>query len=70
MKTVIKIDGMKCMHCVSAVEKALNEMDGVSKVEVLLDEGIAKVEFDENTVCVADLEEAIEDQGFDVVNLK
>ena len=70
MNTVIRIDGMKCMHCVSAVENALKEIDGVSMVEVILDEGIAKVEFDEAVVCVADLEEAIEDQGFDVVNLK
>lgn len=69
MEKVIKIDGMKCMHCVSAVESALKETDGVLNVEVVLEDGIAKVEYDETSVNTDVLTEAIEDQGFDVIGI-
>ena len=31
---VIKVKGMSCNHCVMAVTKALNEVDGVRDVKV------------------------------------
>lgn len=37
----IKINGMKCQHCVSSVTKALEAIDGVSNVAVDLDNGEA-----------------------------
>lgn len=37
----IKINGMKCQHCVSSVTKALEAIDGVSNVSVDLDNGEA-----------------------------
>jgi copper chaperone CopZ len=36
--TTIKISGMNCGHCTSAVSKALNSIDGIEDVEVNLDE--------------------------------
>ncbi len=35
--TTIKISGMSCGHCTSAVSKALNTIDGISDVEVNLE---------------------------------
>jgi copper chaperone len=37
----IKISGMRCGHCVAAVTKALNEIDGVADVQVDLEHGEA-----------------------------
>jgi copper chaperone len=32
--TTIKIEGMSCNHCVMAVTKALNEIDGIKDVKL------------------------------------
>ncbi len=37
----IKIKGMSCQHCVMAVTKALNAVDGVKDVKVDLKSGVA-----------------------------
>ena len=37
----VKINGMSCQHCVMAVKKALNAIDGVTDVEVDLEKGEA-----------------------------
>lgn len=44
MMTNLKIDGMSCGHCVTAVEKALKSVGGVEAVSVSLEEGSAKVQ--------------------------
>lgn len=43
MERVVKIEGMSCGHCVAHVEKAINEVEGVTSVEVSLDEKQAKL---------------------------
>ncbi len=40
----IKIKGMSCQHCVRAVQKALEEIDGVSGVAINLEKGEATFE--------------------------
>ncbi len=67
MKETIKIEGMKCMHCTAAVKGALEAIDGVSSVEVILDDGIAIIDYDASYVNSSTLKQTIEDQGFDVV---
>lgn len=37
----IKIKGMSCGHCVGSVQKALEDISGVSEVSVALDKGEA-----------------------------
>lgn len=65
MKNVrLTVTGMHCGGCVKSVTSVLEELDGVSKVNVSLD-GYAEVEFDENKVSTAQLIETIEDAGFD-----
>ncbi len=39
--TTITIKGMSCQHCVNAVTKALNGIDGVQNVQVSLEKGQA-----------------------------
>ena len=68
MIKTISIEGMHCPNCVSAVKRELEALEGVSKVDVSLEEAQAIVEVED----VADetLQEAIEDIGFDVVEIK
>ncbi len=51
---VVKVKGMSCQHCVRAVTKALQEIEGVRGVTVSLDRGEAVVvtegTLDRNTV--------------------
>ncbi len=68
MKKTIKIEGMSCMHCVGAVEKALNAVAGVQNVNVDLDNKVATVDVD-GSITDEILREAIEDQGYDVISI-
>ena len=64
--TTIKIKGMSCQHCVMAVKKALNGIDGIENATVDLEAGQAT--FD--TTQPVDMEvvkERIKKAGFEVV---
>jgi len=63
--TVLKVEGMSCGHCVSAIEKALAEKGASGKVD-LASKNVA-VEYDESKLSLDAIKEAIEDQGYDVV---
>ena len=68
MIRTIKIEGMHCMNCVAAVKSELEALEGVTKVDVSLEEAQAIVEVE--NVADETLQEAIEDIGFDVVEIK
>ncbi|MEX2540332.1 MAG: cation transporter [Trueperaceae bacterium] len=59
--TELKITGMTCGHCQSAVESALASVGGVSDVRVDLAQGRAEVE---GTADVAALVAAVEEEGY------
>ena len=64
MKT-LKIKGMSCQHCVKAVKKALQEIDGIDNVTVDLAKGEAV--FDETRPVDAGLiREKIEKAGYEL----
>jgi copper chaperone len=60
----LKIDGMTCNHCVSAVEKALRNQDGVRNATVHLDSGAADVEYEEGRVAPEQLVAAVQEEGY------
>ncbi len=64
MKRKIQIEGMRCNHCTSSVQEALESISGISEVEVRLDEKCAIVSGDVSDEAI---KEAIDDIGFDVV---
>ena len=68
MIRTIKIEGMHCPNCVAAVKRELEALEGVTKVDVSLEEAQAIVEVE--NVADATLQETIEDIGFDVVEIK
>ena len=66
MKKQFKVGGMSCEHCQKRVENAIKELDGVSAVAVILDDGIADVDFDDAILAESAIIAAIEDAGYDV----
>lgn len=68
MKKVMNIEGMRCPHCSSNVEKALCAIDGVKSAVVDLAAKTATVEAEES-VADAALEAAVDDLGFEVKSI-
>lgn len=65
----VSIEGMSCNHCKMSVEKAVGSIEGVTNVEVSLENKNAivksNVELDEDKI-----KNAIEEEGFKVVDIK
>ena len=61
--TRIDIEGMSCSHCKANVEKALSLVNGVSRIEVDLGEGCARIDGDFD---IADAEAAVTNAGYTV----
>ncbi len=69
-KAEIKVSGMSCAMCSMAIEKSLKEVEGVSDAQVNLGTEKATVEYDPDKVKLPELENAIEEAGYDVINEK
>jgi Cu+-exporting ATPase len=67
-KAEIKISGMHCATCAITVEESLANIKDVSTVQVNFGTDTAHVEFDPTKVSLAELEKAVKDAGYDVVN--
>lgn len=67
--TTVKVDGMTCGACTSAVEGAFKGVDGAGAVSVSLMMGRAAVQHDPSILSPAKVAELIEDCGFDAVVL-
>jgi len=67
MEKVIKVEGMTCNHCKMAVEGALKKLNGITDAKVSLEDKNVTVTLNENEVTFEQMKEAIEDQGYDVV---
>jgi copper chaperone len=59
-KVELKIEGLSCGHCVSAVDTILNQINGVESVNVSLPDN-AEVSFNEAEVSIEQLKTAIND---------
>lgn len=66
MEITIKIEGMQCGHCSSRVKAALEKVEGVASAEVSHETGIAVIKGE--SLDVAALKAAVENQGFSVVD--
>jgi copper chaperone len=64
---IINVEGMSCDHCKMAVTKAVSELEGVSAVEVSLENKTVSVDFEEERLLIDAIKQAIEGQGYDVV---
>jgi len=68
MKKKISIEGMSCNHCANHVKEALKEI-GAENIEVNLDKKIATAQLKDD-VDDKKIKLAIEDAGYDVVNIE
>ena len=69
MKKVLSIEGMMCGHCQAHVEKALKAMDGVTSVEVSLENKNATVELSKD-ISDAEFKAVIDDAGYELKNVQ
>jgi copper ion binding protein len=63
LKTIFRIEGMSCDHCVKHVKEALEEVEGVSSVVVSLEKNEAEVEHHLDS-SQSDMVNAIEEVGY------
>ncbi|MDF1577555.1 MAG: heavy metal-associated domain-containing protein [Desulfurivibrionaceae bacterium] len=61
----IKVIGMRCGHCVGAVTKALEDIDGIGNVKVDLEKAEATYE-ETGQVSTETIEEEIKKIGFEL----
>jgi copper chaperone CopZ len=66
MKTEkLEIEGMSCQHCVMHVRKELSKLDvNIRDVQI----GSAVIEYDEKKVKREDLQKAVDEAGYRVIN--
>ena len=66
--TTIKIKGMTCMGCVNSIKTVLKNQNGVIAVEATLEPPQTTIQYDPGKTTLAQLEAAIIDAGFEVVD--
>lgn len=69
MKKKISIEGMSCGHCVRHVTEALNELGGVSSIDVSLEGKYALIDSEES-VTEEDIKAAVEEAGYEVTGIE
>ncbi len=65
--TIITVKGMTCEHCVSAVQKEIRSLPGVTGVDVELDTGTVRVTADPQPGMTA-LREAVDAAGYELAD--
>lgn len=69
-KAELKITGMTCATCVRTIEKSVSNLDGVTDIKVNLGNETGTVEYDSTKLRIADIERAVRDAGYEVVDEK
>jgi len=67
-KAELKIAGMHCATCAVTIEESLSKVKDVKSARVNLGTDSARVEYDPAKVRLAELEKAVKDAGYDVIN--
>lgn len=64
-KVEIRVDGLACPFCAYGLEKKLKELEGVDKVQINVDKGLAVLENKQDkSIAVDMLESVVQDAGF------
>ena len=64
----LTVEGMSCEGCAKRLREALERLDGVSAVAVVLDGGQVTIAYEPAITTVANLRDAVEETGFDAVS--
>ncbi|HBG22997.1 MAG TPA: copper resistance protein CopZ [Peptococcaceae bacterium] len=65
-KLMLKVEGMQCGHCKNAVEKAVNQLNGVLEARADVEQGALTVSFDPEKVGELQIKNAVETAGYKV----
>ncbi len=65
MKTILRSQDLSCPSCIVKIEKALGNMEGVSRAEVKFNSGKIEVDHDPEAVAQAELVEAVRKAGYE-----
>lgn len=66
----IKVSGMHCASCALNIEKSLKNLEGVDQAQVNLNAEEASVEYDPEKLKLSEMENAVKEAGFGVINEK
>ena len=69
-KVIIPVRGMTCASCVSAIEKAVTVLKGVSKASVNFATEKATVEYDPSATRLSEIKKAILEAGYEPLNVE
>lgn len=63
---LLKVSGMTCGGCVANVTRSLEQIPGVEDVNVSLEAGEARVQYDEGKTSSDQLKSAVKNAGYEV----
>ena len=63
----LNVEGMTCDHCVQTIKEAVNNLVGISRVEVDLENKQVAVEYDKALVKLDSITDKIVENGFKVI---
>lgn len=63
-KETVKVEGMACGHCVMAVKKAIENLEGVRSAEVDLGKKEAVVEYDREKTDLDKIRASVREAGY------
>lgn len=66
----IRTEGMSCVHCENTIKIEVGKIDGVKDVSANYKANIAKVTFDTDKTDINEIEKAITEWGYKVVNVE
>jgi Cu+-exporting ATPase len=66
-KTALKIGGMHCAGCITAIQNHMSDIEGITKCEVNLAAEKAVLEFDSSLIDLEKIENALKDIGYSAV---
>jgi Cu+-exporting ATPase len=67
-KAELKISGMHCATCAINIEESLSKLESVSRAQVNFGTDTAHVEFDPAKVSLAEINRAVKNAGYEVIN--
>lgn len=65
-KASLRIEGMDCAACATAVENKLKAVHGVRDAKVSFEKGLAEIQYESGTASPAELERAVQEAGYRV----
>ncbi|AKP67504.1 heavy-metal-associated domain-containing protein [Companilactobacillus ginsenosidimutans] len=69
-KAILQLGELTCPSCMTKIQKAVQNQDGVSDVKVLFNAGKVKADFDESKVSADQLGKVITELGYEVKKIK